>query len=108
MLHDVIVRPIITEKSMQGAGSGKYSFVVQRFATKDEIKKAMKAAFNVNVVTVSTSVIKGKRKRVGERRIEVRETNIKKATIILKQGEKISLFESGTEEEKETKKKKKK
>jgi len=105
MNNTVIIKPVVSEKSMQGVHPGKFTFMVSSFATKTDIKNAINQAFNVNVVSVSTSKIKGKRKRIGTRRIEVKETATKKATVMLKKGEKISLFESGTEEEKKKKKK---
>lgn len=101
---NVIIKPIVTEKSMQGE-AGKYTFMVEKSASKDDIRKAFKKNFGVSVVSVSTNKIKGKRKRIGARRVEVATTSSKKATILLKKGEKLSIFEAG--EEKETKKKKK-
>ncbi|HVF69027.1 MAG TPA: 50S ribosomal protein L23 [Xanthomonadales bacterium] len=103
MNHNVIIKPIVTEKSMQG-NLGKYTFLVAGSATKAEIRNAFKTSFSVNIVSISTSKIKGKRKRIGARRVEVNETATKKATILLKKGEKLSIFESG-EDKKENKKK---
>ncbi len=106
MSQTIIIKPIVTEKSMQSTNPLKFNFMVAQSATKTELKKAVKDSFNVNVVSISTSKIKGKRKRMGTRRVEVSETPVKKATIMLKKGERISLFESGTDEEKKKKKKK--
>ncbi|HSW47909.1 MAG TPA: 50S ribosomal protein L23 [Candidatus Saccharimonadales bacterium] len=105
MNNTIIIKPVVTEKSMQSNGPAKFTFMVAAYATKTDIKAAFKEAYGVNVVSVSTSKIKGKRKRIGARRVEVREEATKKATIMLRKGEKLSIFESG--EEKETKKKKK-
>ncbi len=105
MNSTVIIKPVVTEKSMQSSGPVKFTFMVAAYATKTDIKKALKDAFGVNVVSVTTSKIKGKRKRIGARRVEVSETTAKKATVQLRKGEKISLFESGTDEEKKKKKK---
>jgi large subunit ribosomal protein L23 len=107
MSHDVIIKPIVTEKSMQAGGGNTFTFLVANAASKTDIKNAIKANFGVNVVSVSTSKIKGKRKRIGQRRVEVVESATKKAVILLKKGEKISLFESGTSEESGKKKSKK-
>lgn len=96
----VIVRPLVTEKSMQDVSKGKYTFIVDRFATKPVIKQAVKDMFKVTVVSVATSIIKGRSKRVGARRQEVGQSSYKKATVTLKKGEKISLFEQGGEEKK--------
>ena len=105
MNHNIIIKPVVTEKSMQGSG-GTFTFIVAKSASKMDIKRALKENFGVNAVSVSTSTIKGKRKRIGQRRVEVSESAEKKAIILLKKGEKIALFEQGSDED--TKKKKKK
>lgn len=106
-MQNIIIKPIVTEKTMSGSSANKFTFLVASFATKTDIKKAIKDAFNVHVVSVSTSTIKGKRKRIGTRRIEIKETATKKAIVMLKKGDKISLFESGTDEEKRKRRKNK-
>ncbi len=98
--YDIIVKPIVTEKSMAEVASGKYSFVVARYVTKALIRKAVADMFNVSVVAVTTIVVKGKRKRVGKRREEVDQSEHKKATVTLKKGEKIALFSQGGEDKK--------
>lgn len=102
-MQNVIVRPLVTEKSMADVTKGKYTFVVDRFATKSVIKQAIKAMFNVTVIGVATSIVKGKSRRVGMRRLEVQGASWKKATVILKKGEKIALFEPGGGEEEKKK-----
>ena len=92
---NIIISPIITEKSMKAAEGGKYSFLVSRFSSKTDIKQAVARMFKVNIVNVRTIIIKGKRKRSGARRIEVNDSEIKKAIVQLKKGEKIGLFEPG-------------
>ena len=91
---------------MNDVSKGKYSFVVSKDASKAAIKAAIKAQFNVTVVSVATSVQKGKTQRVGIRRAEVDKSAVKKATVKLKKGEKIGLFEPGGEEEVKKEKKK--
>lgn len=104
-MSDVIIRPIITEASMKIVPGGKYSFVVARKADKTAIKKAVNKMFNVTVVSISTSVVKGKTKRVGPKRAEISQSVWKKAIVTVKKGEKIYVFEPGGEEpKKETKK----
>jgi large subunit ribosomal protein L23 len=105
-MKNIIVSPIITEKSMKAVEAGKYSFLVSRLASKTAIKQAIAGMFKVNIVNVYTILIKGKRKRIGARRVEVTDSEIKKAIVTLKNGEKIGLFEpGGTEEEKKESKK---
>ena len=100
MQSDIIIKPLVTEKTMGDVTKGKYSFVVAKFATKSAIKTAVKQMFSVTVTGVATNVVKGKSKRVGTRRIEVQNAEYKKATVTLKKGDKISLFEPGEEEKK--------
>ncbi len=97
----LIVRPIITEKSMREAEAGKFTFQVVKDANKTAIKKAIESQFSVSVTGLSTITVKGKRKRVGKRRMEVKDSVIKKAIATLKKGQKIDLFEmvGQTEEE---------
>lgn len=112
-MQNIIISPIITEKSMKVSEGGKYSFVVAQSASKTAIRHAVGSLFKVNVVSIQTSIIKGRQKRNGARRIEVTQPAWKKAMVQLKKGEKIGLFEPGGadtdqagEEKKEKEKKK--
>ncbi len=94
----MIVRPIITEKSMADARTGKYLFAVPETVSKDAIKKMVTDMFGVHATQVTTSIVKGKRKRVGKRREERADSVYKKALVQVKKGEKIGIFEPGGEE----------
>ena len=94
---DVIIGPIISEKSMNDAAKGKYTFKVTVQSTKQDIKKAIEEKFKVNVLKVSTITVKGRSSRVGARRIEAVKQPIKKAIALLKTGQKISIFEAGAQ-----------
>ncbi len=63
--EEIIIKPIITEKSNDGVVEGKYTFKVNKKATKIDIKRAVEKLFNVKVVSVNTISVKGKEKRVG-------------------------------------------
>ena len=63
--EEIIVRPVVTEKSNDGLQEGKYTFEVNKKATKVEIAKAVEKLFNVKVLKVNTMTVKGKQKRVG-------------------------------------------
>ncbi len=63
--YDVIIRPIITEQSMEDLDIKKYVFEVARDANKVEIKKAIEEIFDVKVIRVNTTIVPGKKKRVG-------------------------------------------
>ena len=63
--QDIILKPVITEQSMDNLQVGKYTFKVAKDATKSEIKKAVETLFGVEVAKVNTLTIKGKQKRLG-------------------------------------------
>lgn len=90
--NDVIIRPVLSEKSTDMAEENKYVFQVARGANKHLIKKAVKEIFNVNPVKVNVMKVRGRRKRV---RYHYGYTPAwKKAIITLGKGEKIELFEN--------------
>ena len=64
-IENIIIKPIITEKSMAAIGSKCYTFEVMKDATKPEIAKAVEAMFGVEVLTVNTINMKKKPKRLG-------------------------------------------
>ena len=92
--YDVIIRPIISEQSMEQTDIKKYVFEVARDAGKIEIKKAVEEVFpGVKVMKVNTLRMKGKTKRVG-RNPEGRNSDWKKAVIRLTDDSKtIEFFE---------------
>ena len=90
---DVIIAPVISEKSMKDAVLGRFTFKVETGANKLNIRKAVQDKFKVSVVSISTMNVKGRQKRFGARRIEVTLPSWKKAIVQLKPGEKIDLFE---------------
>ena len=65
MIQDIIIKPIITEASMDKLADKKYTFKVQANATKPEIAKAVEAMFGVKVACVNTINMKKKPKRLG-------------------------------------------
>ena len=65
LAEEVIIRPVVTEKSNDELQQGKYTFEVNRKATKVDIAKAVEKLFEVKVLKVNTITVKGKTKRVG-------------------------------------------
>ncbi len=63
--YDVVIRPIITEQSMEDLDIKKYAFEVAKNATKIEVKKAIEEIFDVKVVKITTEMVRGKEKRQG-------------------------------------------
>ncbi len=88
--HDVLRRPVITEKSTRLAERGKYVFEVARGANKVQVKEAVQQAFTVGVTQVNMMNVLGKMKRFGRR--PTRQPSWKKAVVTLKAGDKIDLF----------------
>ncbi|MDO5649922.1 MAG: 50S ribosomal protein L23 [Gallicola sp.] len=90
--QDIIIKPIITEDSMDRMEDKKYTFKVAVDANKSEIKKAVEAIFDVKVVKVNTINMKGKKKRVGQHL--GRTSDWKKAIVTLTEDSKaIEFFE---------------
>jgi len=91
--HDIIIRPIITERSMTGVADRKYTFEVARGSGKIEIAKAVEQLFGVQVLKVNTMNMHGKLRRQG--RSQGYTSDWKKAIVTLKEGSKgIEFFES--------------
>jgi large subunit ribosomal protein L23 len=91
-LNDVIVRPLVTEKSHDQLDRlGAYTFVVAKDANKIEIAKAVEKQFDVKVADVRTMRYAGKQKRMG--RFAGRKAAWKKAVVTLAPGDSIELFE---------------
>lgn len=91
----IIKKPHITEKSMAAVKQGKFTFIVAKDANKDEIRRSIENQFKVNVLSIVTTVQKGKTKRVGAKRVEKTLTPVKKAIVTLKSGQKIDMFDLG-------------
>ncbi len=89
----IILKPIITEKSLKAAKQGIYTFEVDRNANKPEIRKAIQAVFGVHVVSVHTIMRGPHYVRKGVKRNKVLLPRTKKALVSLRQGEKIELFD---------------
>ena len=91
--YDVIIRPIITERSMSGAQDKKYVFEVAIDAGKIQIRKAIEEIFGVKVAKVNTMIVPGKAKRMGAGR-PGRTKEWKKAIVQLTEDSKtIEFFE---------------
>ena len=90
--QDIILKPVITEKSMDDLQTGKYTFKVAKDANKSEIKKAVEQLFNVEVAKVNTMNCNGREKRVG--RYVGKTPDWKKAIVTLTEDSKaIEFFE---------------
>lgn len=93
-MRDLILGPLITEKSMKDAQLGKFTFRVAKLAGKKDIRSVIQKRFKVNVMSISTQTIKPKQKRTMQKSYSM-TSFWKKAVVELKKGEKISLFDLG-------------
>ena len=91
--HDIILRPVLTEKAYDGLADKRYVFEVALNANKIEIKQAVEAVFDVKVESVNTLRTRGKIKRQG--RYSGRTPEIKKAYVTLKKDSKTIEFFDG-------------
>ena len=90
-LRDVLIRPLITEKTNTMMQDNKYTFVVPLKANKVEIRQAVEQIFKVKVLAVSTVRVMGKTKRMGK--TEGKRPDYKKAIVKLAPGQNIEFFE---------------
>ncbi len=90
-LYEVLIRPIITEKSTLLQEEGKYVFQIARRANKVQVKEAVQKSFNVKVEDVNITWLRGRWKRFGPR--ITRTADMKKAVVTLRAGDKIQLVE---------------
>jgi large subunit ribosomal protein L23 len=89
--REVIIKPVLTEKSYRALEEGKYTFEVHPKANKVEIAKAVEKVFNVRVKSVNTVNVKSKPRRLGW--YQGRTRVWKKAIVTLEPGQKIEFFE---------------
>lgn len=88
--RDIILRPVVSEKSYNLLDDGKYTFVVAPHANKTEIKIAIEAIFNVKVTSVNTLNRPGKRRRT--RYGHGKTVDTKRAIVTVAEGQRIDIF----------------
>ena len=93
LAQDIIIKPIITEASMMGIVSKKYTFKVATDANKVEIARAIEELFGVKVAKVNTVTVNGKMRRYG--RFEGYKASWKKAVVTLTEDSKTIAFFDG-------------
>jgi len=92
--REVVIRPVVTEKSVGQTSGSQYTFEVDTAASKHHIKLAIEQIFKVKVLRVNTVTVHGKRKRDMRRRTmkpTVQHPDRKKAVVTLREGDKIEL-----------------
>ena len=91
--RDIIIRPVVSEKSYASIENNAYTFLVDRRANKTEIKEAIQKIWDVRVVSVNTLNRKGKVRR--RRLVKGKTADEKRAVVTLAQGDQIEIFEAG-------------
>ncbi len=92
--HDILLRPVLSEKAVNTIGSGKYVFFVHPSANRSQVKDAVERVFNVEVVKINVAKVRGKDKRLG--RYTGRTPERKKAIVTLAPGQRIQQLEGLT------------
>ncbi|MHB8464902.1 MAG: 50S ribosomal protein L23 [Acidimicrobiales bacterium] len=92
--RDVIIKPVVSEKSYALLDQGVYTFLVHPEANKIEVRQAVEAIFNVRVSKVNTMNRPGKRKRNRRSFTYGKKPDTKRAIVTLHAGDRIDLFES--------------
>lgn len=92
--HEVLLRPVLSEKALVGFEAGKYAFYVHPKANRGQVKDAVEQVFSVDVVKINLLNVRGKIKSMG--RHSGRRPERKKAVVTLKEGQRIQELEGLT------------
>jgi large subunit ribosomal protein L23 len=90
--RDVVIKPVISEKSYSQIDNGKYTFEVAKTARKEEIRRSVEEIFKIHVTAVNTITMRGKRKRRGY--TSGMTKTWKKAIVTVREGDRIEAFEA--------------
>lgn len=99
-MRQIVIRPVITEKTYALAAKGWYTFAVLPASNKAQVAGEITRLYGVNITAVRTVSVHGKTRRVGRRMLRTRKQDWKKAIVRLREGQKIEAFEVATEGEK--------
>ena len=88
--HEIIIRPVVSERSFSEMEQNKYTFEVRKAANKFQIKDAVEEIFGVKVTRVNTLIVKPKTKRV--RYVAGKTRSWKKAVVTVAEGQSIEIF----------------
>lgn len=92
--REVLVQPVVSEKSYALLERGVYTFEVDPDANKEQIRQAVEEVFSVRVEKVNTLNRKGKRKRNRRAPTYGKRSDVKRAIVTLKEGDRIDVFEA--------------
>jgi large subunit ribosomal protein L23 len=92
-MQNVLIKPVLSEKTLINAAKGLYTFSVDKRANKNQIADAVSQFYKVHVTQVKTIMVPGKIHRVGRKMNTVKKSDWKKAMVSLKKGETIAAFQ---------------
>ena len=92
--HQIFLKPVYSEKSTQMTAINRYSFKVEPSSTKGQIKQSLKELYGVDVIKITTSKKSASRSRSSRTGKYSHTSETKKATVELKKGQKLELFNS--------------
>jgi large subunit ribosomal protein L23 len=95
---EIIIKPVLTEKTLIQSSKGVFTFMVDLSANKNQIALAINKLYNVHVVSVKTLRLPGKTRRVGKKMTYITKSDWKKAIVMLKKGEAIEAFQISHED----------
>lgn len=90
--HEIVRKPLVTEKTMAGQQKGVYTFVVAMDVNRVDVKRAIETIYKVKVEDVRTVRVKGKRKRMKNMLLEGKRKDWKKAYVKLKEGFRLDII----------------
>ena len=104
-IYTVLVRPVVTEKTMQAQSQGKYTFIVNPAATKIDVANAVEAMYSTKVTSVNMVPVRKKVRLIGRSRIHTKRQAEKKAVVTLEKGKSIDVMKMHEVAEKKAAKK---
>ena len=93
MMHEVILHPVLSEKTMLAEGARQYVFRVNPKANKHQVREAVRAIYGVTVDRVRVMIMPAKTRRRGHR-VFIRQAKWKKAIVTVAEGDSLNLYES--------------
>jgi large subunit ribosomal protein L23 len=97
-MNQIVIKPVLTEKTLMLAQNGKFTFRVDQHAIKGQIAKVVSDLYQVKVTDVHVISMHGKTHRAGKKQVKIVLPNWKKAIVILKSGQTIAAFQIKSDE----------
>ena len=91
-INNILIKPIVTEKSMKNTSANNYTFKVALKTSKNAVANELKRMYNVDAIDVKTMIMPGKQKRILRTRLYSKTNSWKKAVVKLKDGQHLDLF----------------